>query len=414
VARALNQKLLENVKPNPAKRLEIPDGALVGLYLIVQPSGAKSWAVRYRADGKPRKLTLAPYPRMGLADARKAASEALRIVSEGGDPAGDRVTIAKLKGLERPPASHRFEQVLERFIAAQKRKGRRSTDEMRRILERDALPRWRDKPVAEITGADVAEAIEAIVARGSPVAAGRFRAWCSKLFSYAVATHLRPDNPVRGTESPLSAKDIQRDRKLTDHELGLVWRCAEQLGFPFGPAVQMLALTGQRRSEVFEATWDEINLDTATWVIKSARSKNGTEHIVPLSDAALEILRGLPRVAGSPYLFTTIGTSPVSGISKAKARLDQLVAAANRGKAIPPWRLHDLRRTFVSGCARLRIPSEVTERAINHVSESFGGVRGVYNVHAYEDERRSAMRAWSRHVMSIADASPTNVIAMRR
>jgi hypothetical protein len=92
MARALNQKILENLKPNPAKRLEIPDGALVGLYLVLQPSGAKSWAVRYRADGKPRKLTLAPYPRMGLADARKAASEALRIVSEGGDPAGDRVT----------------------------------------------------------------------------------------------------------------------------------------------------------------------------------------------------------------------------------------------------------------------------------------------------------------------------------
>jgi hypothetical protein len=92
----------------------------------------------------------------------------------------------------------------------------------------------------------------------------------------------------------------------------------------------------------------------------------------------------------------------VSGISKAKARLDQLITAANGDRAIPPWRIHDLRRTFVSGCARLRIPSEVTERAINHVSESFGGVRGVYNVHAYEDERRSAMQAWANHVMSIA------------
>lgn len=82
MARALNQKIIENLRPDPAKRLEIPDGALVGLYLVLQPSGARSWAVRYRADGKPRKLTLAPFPRMGLADARKAAGEALRIVSE--------------------------------------------------------------------------------------------------------------------------------------------------------------------------------------------------------------------------------------------------------------------------------------------------------------------------------------------
>ncbi|WP_048709814.1 site-specific integrase [Microvirga massiliensis] len=178
--------------------------------------------------------------------------------------------------------------------------------------------------------------------------------------------------------------------------------------------MQLLALTGQRRSEVFKATWDAINLETATWVIRSARSKNGMEHLVPLSEPALEILQGVPRIKGSPYLFTTTGTSPASGISKAKARLDQLITAANGGKAIPPWQLHDLRRTFVSGCTRLRIPSEVTERAINHVSESFGSVRGVYNVHASEEERRSAMAAWARHVMSITTEIPTNVIAMTR
>jgi integrase len=247
----------------------------------------------------------------------------------------------------------------------------------------------------------VVEAIEAIVERGSPVAASRFRAWCSKLLAYAVATHLRPDNPVIGTENPVSVRDIQRDRRLTDHELVLVWRCAEELGPPFGPAVRLLAITGQRRSEVLKATWEEINLDNATWVIKSTRSKNGAEHMVPLSDVAVEIVRGVPRVGDSSFVFTTTGTSPVSGSSKAKARLDELIAIANGGRAIPPWRLHDLRRTFVSGCARLRIPSEVTERAINHVSESFGGVRGVDNVHAYEEERRSAMQDWADHVKSL-------------
>lgn len=204
VARALNQKIIENLKPDLAKRVEMPDGALAGLYLILQPSRTKNLAVRYRADGKTRKLTLSPYPRMGLAEARKAAGEALRIVSEGGDPAGDRITVAKLKGLERIPDSHRFEQVLERFLAAQERKGRRSTGEMRRILERDALPRWRGKPIAAITGPDMVEAMDAILDRGAPVAASRFRAWRSKLFSFAVASHLRPDNPARGTENPIS------------------------------------------------------------------------------------------------------------------------------------------------------------------------------------------------------------------
>jgi hypothetical protein len=112
-------------------------------------------------------------------------------------------------------------------------------------------------------------------------------------------------------------------------------------------------------------------------------------------------------MARSPYVFTTTGRSPASGISRAKARLDSLIADASGGRAIPPWRMHDLRRTFVSGCARLRIPSEVTERAINHVSESFGGVRGVYNVHAYEDERRHAMQAWASHIMAVAPPRQT-------
>jgi integrase len=179
-----------------------------------------------------------------------------------------------------------------------------------------------------------------------------------------------------------------------------VWHCAEEIGYPFGPAIQLLILTGQRRGEVFEAIWNEINVETATCVLRSARSKNGSEHMVPLSEPALQILRALPRVGGSRFLFTTTGTSPVSGISKAKARLDQMITHANGGKAIPPWRIHDLRRTFVSGCARLRIPSKVVERAINHTSGSFGGVRGGYNVFAYEDERRDAMRVWASYVLA--------------
>jgi integrase len=275
---------------------------------------------------------------------------------------------------------------------------------MRRILERDALPHWRCKPVAEITGADVTEAISKIVQRGSPVAASRFRAWISKFFSYAVAHHLRPDNPAKATESPVAMKDIRRDRRLSDHELNLVWRCAELVGYPFGPAFQLLILTGQRRSEVLEASWDEFNLTTATWVIKSTRSKNGIEHVVPLSDAAMRILQCLPRVGHSQFLFTTTGTSPVSGVSKAKTRLDQLISAANGGQSISAWRMHDLRRTFVSGCARLRIPSEVVERTINHASESFGGVRGVYNVYRYEEERRTAMQYWADYIFSVLDS----------
>lgn len=427
MARPLNAAIVENHKPHPSRRLEIPDGALVGLYLVVQPSGAKSWAVRYRATGRPRKVTLGPYPRLSLKDARDGARETLRIASEGGDPAGDRETLARLKR-SAIVVRNTFEEVLERFLGSQQRKGLRSVAEIRRILEKDALPVWRGRPIASITAADVVERVESILARGKPVAASRFRAWCSKLFSYAVHAQLRPDNPAKGTENPIEPRRLQRDRKLDDAELVLAWHAAEQLSFPFGPMVQLLLITGQRLREVAEARWTEFDLARATWTIPAARAKNGVEHTVALSVPALAILQALPRIAlpnpkqaeassadrRSPFLFTTVGETPVSGFSKAKARLDALIRQGNDGQPIAPWRLHDLRRSFVSGCARLRIPAEIVERAINHVSESFGGVRGVYNVHAYEDERRDAMTAWAGHVVRLLEQSSTsNVVAFR-
>src|SRR5829696_4517673 len=145
---------------------------------------------------------------------------------------------------------------------------------MKRILEKDALPRWKDRSIGMITAADVIEGIDAIIERGSPVAASRFRAWLSKL---------RPDNPAKTVENPVDARSIQRDRKLEDGELVLVWRAAERLGYPFGPAVQLLALTGQRRAEVLEAIWDEFDLKAGTWTIPRERAKNDREHRVPLS-----------------------------------------------------------------------------------------------------------------------------------
>jgi integrase len=398
MARPLNAKLVETAKRDPARRMEIADGALTGLYLVVQPSGAKSWAARYRHNGKPVKLTLGPYPRLGLGEARESAREALRIVSEGQDPTADKVTLARLKRQPKPAPDHNFEKVLSRFIGAQERKGRRSAAETKRILEKDALPRWKGRSIAGITASDVVEAVDAIVDRGSPVAASRFRAWLSKLFSFAVRSQLRPDNPAKAVENPVDPKSIRRYRRLDDAELVLVWHAADRLGYPFGPAVQLLALTGQRLREVIEATWDEFDLKTGAWTIPRERAKNNRQHRVPLSHAALSILNGLPRHASSTFLFTTNGRAPISGISKAKARLDGLIAEANEGQPLAAWRFHDLRRTFVTGCARLRIRSEAVEAAINHGSESFGGVRGIYNVHEYQDERRDAMEAWAGHI----------------
>jgi integrase len=192
-------------------------------------------------------------------------------------------------------------------------------------------------------------------------------------------------------------KERTRARVLSDDELCLVWNGCDKAGWPFGPMVQLLILTGQRRQEVAGALWQEFDLDNKRlWSLPRERVKNGRAHDVPLSDAAIEILEGLPRIKNKAGLvFTTRGDTPVSGFSRAKARLDAKILdllreeAEEAGRdpekieAFDPWTLHDLRRTAASGWARLGVPLEVTEKILNHVSGAFSGVAGVYQRHDY-------------------------------
>ena len=155
MARALNVRTIDAIKPHKTKRQELPDNIVRGLYLVVQPSGAKSWAVRYRHDGKPTKLTLGPYPRLGLAEARAAARETLGVVSEGNDPTADVVTLKRLKRLPAADGNRTFEAVKRRFIESQRAKGRRTVADIEAIIDRDATPHWKDRQIAAITAADV-------------------------------------------------------------------------------------------------------------------------------------------------------------------------------------------------------------------------------------------------------------------
>jgi integrase len=175
---------------------------------------------------------------------------------------------------------------------------------------------------------------------------------------------------------------------------------AEEIGYPFGQAVQLMILTGQRRSEVLEAEWREFDLERALWSIPRDRAKNGSGHVVPLSAAAIKLILSLPRKGPSPkLLFTTNGLTPFSGVSKAIERLSARAAKRmNSDGERLPWRLHDLRRTFATGCARLGVPLHVVEKCLNHTSGSFGGIVSVYQRHEFLEERASAMQKWSAHV----------------
>jgi integrase len=392
---SLTARSVENTKPDPSRRLEIPDGALPGFYLVVQPSGAKSWAVRYRVAGKPKKFTLGPYPRLLLGDARDLARSALRLASEGRDPAALR-TIAELEA--EASTRLRFGAVVAEFIERYAKPRNRTWPETERLLTKADLADWQQRDLRTITRREILDVIDRMVERGSPIQANRLVAALRRFFGWAVERGLLEPTPMASVKPP--SAETARDRVLSDEELRAIWLAAEEMGYPFGRAVQLMILTGQRRSEVLEAEWGEFDLERGLWSIPRERAKNGTGHVVPLSHGVIRLIKSLPSVGAPPrLLFTTNGATPFSGVSKAIERLSALAEGQSKLHRAPvPWRLHDLRRTFATGCARLGVPLHVVEKSLNHTSGTFGGIVSVYQRHEFLEERQSAMNQWAHHV----------------
>ena len=213
------------------------------------------------------------------------------------------------------------------------------------------------------------------------------------MFNWAIERDIIASSPCAGVKPP--TPEQSRDRVLSDDELGNVWRAAHQLGGPFGALVELLILTGQRRDEVARMAWGEVDLDAQLWTLPKERSKNGRPHDVALSAPAVAILNSLPRI-GDSFVLTTDGKSAASNYSASKRKLDKLLPAD-----MPPWWLHDLRRTVASGMARLGINLPVIEKILNHSSGSFGGIVGVYQRHDFADEKRHALERWGAHVADL-------------
>jgi integrase len=400
MAKALNVRTVEALKA-AAERREIPDGLLPGLYLVIQPSGSRSWAVRYRHHGHPCKLTLGRYPAIDLASARKLASAALRAVAEGRDPTQE-------KKQARPAKADDIETIAAQFIERHCNRSNRprTAAETARLLEQHVLPRLRGRSVREITRRDILDVLDRVVDGGAPIAANRTFAAVRKLFNWCVSRDIIKVSPCAGMKPPTPERS--RDRVLSDDELVRVWRAAGNIGGPFGALVQLLTLTGQRRDEVAGMRWDELELEAQLWTLPRGRVKTDQGHAVPLSDAVVAILRSVSRITESPFVLTSNGTAPASGYSKGKRKLDVLLPPD-----MPPWRLHDLRRTVASGMARLGINLPVIEKVLNHSSGSFAGIVSVYQKHSFADEKRAALDAWGQHVERLISGKPAKVVQLR-
>src|SRR6266436_3650861 len=278
----LTVKRIDNAKAT-SSRQEIPDGLLVGLYLVVQPSGAKSFAVRYRYAGQPRKLTLGAFPAISLEAARDIGGKALRAAAEGRDPATEKQaakTDAKKAEAEAVRGKRDlFENVAREFIERHAMKNTREASwrETARILgfkpdpdnagkllvvepkkgkPPTVLQLWNGRKVQDITKRDVIALLDTVRDR-APVMANRNLAAVRKLFNWCLARDVIQISPCTLIEPP--APERSRDRILTDDELRLVWKATDGDGWPFGPLVKLLVLTGQRLSEVGGMQWDELD-----------------------------------------------------------------------------------------------------------------------------------------------------------
>jgi integrase len=385
--------------PTPAADVVYWDTGCPGFGVKITPKGRKVFVVLYRTGGagsKLRKYTIGPYGRVTLHQARVAAQKVFAARLEGRDPAAEK------REAKRRIVADRVEDLLEAFIA-QHLSQNRSAAETSRLLRREVGQPLAGRSIHEISKRDVAAIISAIEQRGAPAAANKALKSIKTFLRWCVGRGILDQSPGEGV--PLPAKEVARDRVLDDQELARIIVACRKIGEPYGGIVQLLALTGQRREEVAGLTWEELDLAGRVWTLPRTRTKNGKMHIVHLSEQSMAVLRDVER-HGS-YVFSPAGHRPFQSFSQGKRLLDQLSDVTN-------WRLHDLRRTCVSGMARLGVAPHVADKILNHQSGTISGVAAVYQRHDFLAERREALERWGAHCSElIGGVSPERRIDLK-
>jgi integrase len=372
--------------PTPKSDVVYWDVASAGFGVKVTPKGRKVFVVLYRTGGagsKLRKYTIGPYGRVTLHQARVAAQKVFAAKLAGRDPAAEK------REAKRRIMADRVEDLLEAFIA-QRLSQNRSAAEISRLLRREVGKPWAGRSIHEIGKRDVVEVISAIEQRGAPAAANKTLKSIKTFLRWCVGRAVLDQSPAEGV--PLPSKEIARDRVLDDEELAQVILAARKIGGSYGGIVEFLALTGQRREEVACLQWEELDLAQRVWTLPRSRTKNVKTHVVHLSKQSMAMLRRLDR--RGLYVFSPLGNKPFQKFSKAKRLLDQL-------SSVTGWRLHDLRRTCVSGMARLGIAPHVADKILNHQTGTISGVAAVYQRHEFFAERRAALDLWGTHVAEL-------------
>jgi integrase len=399
-ARRLTAISVAQIKPRE-KRFEVADAGCVGLFLQVQPSGAKRFAVRYRINGKPAKFTLAA--NLGLAAARTAASEIRQKVGQGIDPFQQKRAA---KAAAEIAAGTTLRAVAEAYLRQQEAKPEgerlRTIGQRRATLTRLVFPVLGGRTIGEIKRGEVVKLLDKIeIERGARMA-DEVLAMLHIVFGWHAIRDEDFRSPLVKGMARTKPKERMRSRTLTDDELARVWKACDSAGV-FGDYVKFMMLTATRRNEAARMTWGEIN-GSGDWLIPEVRYKNKRPHLIPLSKAARELLAKQPQIASCPYVFTSDGNRAVSGFGQGKIRLDQL-------SGVSGWRLHDVRRVCRSLLSRVGVPNDVAEMCLGHTLPS---LRRTYDLHDHYREKKDAFERLAAEVARIVDGPQDNVVTLPR
>ena len=304
---------------------------------------------------------------------------------DGRDPAEEK------KQSRRRLVVDRIDDLVETFIR-ERVSQIRTSNKISNLLRRDVLPHWTSKSIHEIKKRDVLDLISEVSHRGTH-AGHRLLKTLKTFFRWCVGRAVIDFSPAEGV--PSNWRGTSRDRVLADPSWRSLLPAVRAMPAPFGGIVEFLALTGQRREEVAQLPWVELDEQSRTWHIPATRTKNGKAHIVHLSEQAWAVIDRHPRT--SDLVFATSGASHFQAFGKLKRELDEL-------SGVRDWWLHDLRRTIVSGMARMGVPPHVADKILNHQSGTISGVAAVYQRHEFLNERKNALDQWGAHVAKVVDA----------
>jgi integrase len=374
-----------------ASRYALPDPELRGHYVRVTPGGSKSFvAVASSPTGKQRWITLGPCDAMSIDAARAKARDVLARVRAGLPP------------VEAPGET--FGDVAANWIKRHvERQGLRSRYEIARLLDRHVLPKWRDREFLSIKRSDCAALLDHIEDNVSARQADACLTIVRSIGNWYAARHDDYQPPIVRGMRRQNPHAHARARILDDDEIRAIWKQAEANGV-FGAVIRMCLLTAQRRAKVGAMRWSDLSID-GEWAIPAEAREKGNAGSLMLPEVAITVIRTQPRVGDNPFVFAGRGDGPFNGYSKAKRAFDAKLPAN-----MPPWVIHDLRRSARSLMSRAGVRPDIAERVLGH---AIAGVEGVYDRHSYRDEKRDALARLATLIDTIVNRRE-NVVAMTK